>query len=99
MSRRDRRKFRSDARRYLKNTLDGSMTVAAAARWLGTLPICGQLTDSERRRIVIDLRADDLADFVASEPSSDDPSGSIRLAEPDGSVLSPLTLLRAMSRL
>lgn len=94
MTRHDRRAFRSNARRYLKTDPDGRVSVEAAARWLGNLPLTANLPDAQRRQLIITLRSESLVRFVP-----DDATHEIKLIEYDGAALSPLTILAGLAKL
>jgi hypothetical protein len=94
MARRDRRAFTSDARRYLISDPDGRASVAAAAQWLGSIPLTRDLSDAQRRKLVITLRSEDRVIFVADHVTNE-----ITLAEFDGAALNPLTILSGLARL
>jgi hypothetical protein len=96
MSRRDRRKFRSDARRYLTSDPDGIASVAAAAEWLRTLPLIRELglPDAQCRKLVTTLRAGGKVMFTADHSIE-----MIKLIEADGSALSPFTIFAGLSRI
>jgi len=90
MSGRDRRKFRSDARRYLTSDPDGIASVAAAAEWLRSLPLVQSLGLSDRRcrELVVVLRAEDRVMFVTDEAAQ-----AVKIIESNGAALSPFTVL------
>lgn len=94
MTRRSRRAFASDARRYLAADPDGRASVAAAARWLRSLPLTANLSDAQRRELVIALRSEDRVVFAANHLTKE-----VELTELDGSALSPLTILSGLARL
>jgi hypothetical protein len=96
MSRRERRAFRSDARRYLTTDADGIASVAAAAEWLGTLPFIQDLglSDLQCRKLVTLLRSENCVMFAP-----DDEIKMVKLIEIDGAALSPLTILAALRRI
>jgi hypothetical protein len=93
-SRRSRRAFRSNARRYLTADPDGRASVEAAARWLSRLPLTASLSDAQRRELVVVLRSESLVRFVP-----DDETQEIKLIQFDGAALSPLTILAGLAKL
>lgn len=93
-SRRSRRAFRSKSRRYLTVDPDGRDTVEAAARWLGRLPLTADLSDAQRRQLVLILRSENRVMFIADHATE-----QIELIESDGAALSPLTILSGLAKL
>lgn len=65
MSRRDRRVFRARATAFLRRSAPD--VVEAAVCWLGTLPPVANLSDAQRRRLVVELCASDRAERILSK--------------------------------